>query len=396
MEYRFADRISKVSPSAIRELFKFTQDPEVISFAAGSPSQEAFPVEELKEIANEIFSEMPYGVLKYGVSEGYEPLRQQIKDAMKAEKTFREEADNLFITSGAQQVMDLLTKTICNEHDVVLSEEPAFVGSLNTFKTYNVDLVGVKVGADGMDIDDLEAKLEKYGDRVKFIYTIPNFQNPMGFTMPIEKRKALYDLAKKYQVIVLEDNPYGKLRTSGEEVANIKTFDDEGLVVYAGTFSKILAPGIRVGYVIGPEKLIAKMIVGKQATDVHTSLFAQVLASKFIERTNMPEYFKSLQAIYRKKVDFMSEQIDKYLLDYVTYNKPEGGLFIWCQLKDGIDMQAFCKKALENKVAVVPGSSFMIDGQNINSFRLNFSNPSDEDIVKGMQLLAKTAESMIK
>ncbi len=393
MQYSFADRISNVSPSAIRELFKFTQNPEVISFSAGSPAQEAFPVEELGKIANEIFTEMPYGVLKYGVSEGYEPLREQIRKAMQAEKTFDPDEDNLFITSGAQQVMDLLTKCICNEGDVILSEEPAFVGSLNTFKTYNVNLVGVKVGSDGMNIEDLEEKLEKYKGKVKFIYTIPNFQNPMGFTMPLEKRKGLYDLAKKYQVVVLEDNPYGRLRTSGEDVPNIKSFDDEGIVVYAGTFSKILAPGIRVGYVIGNKDLIAKMIVGKQATDVHTCLFAQVLVSKFLERTNMPEYFKSLQAIYRKKVDFMCEQIDKYLLDYVTYNKPEGGLFVWCELKGDIDMAAFCKKALENKVAVVPGSSFMIDSQNINCFRMNFSNPSDEDIIKGMQILAKTAES---
>lgn len=396
MDYTFSNKMSSLAPSAIREILKATSDPSVISFAAGNPAPEAFPTEAVQEITKHILSENPITALQYGVTEGYEPLRKRLSAYMKEKHNVGRDFDSYIITSGAQQVMDLTTKALCNEGDTVICEAPSFIGSLNCFRSYGVNLCGVEVEADGMNIERLENALQT-AKNVKFIYTIPNFQNPSGATMSAEKRKAVYELAKKYGVIILEDNPYGDLRVSGEYIPPIKSLDEEGIVVYAGSFSKILSPGIRVGYAIANEAIAAKLTVGKQCTDVHTPVLCQMVVNEWMEKYDMAGHIDRIRGIYRNKLNLMCDLIDEVLPDSVTYNRPDGGLFIWCKLPDSVDMDAFCRTAVQNKVAVVPGSAFMTDeSAHTQCFRLNFSTPTDENIEKGMRILGKVAHDVIK
>lgn len=393
MEYTFSNRISSLKPSAIREILKATSQPGVIPFAAGNPSAQAFPVDEVKKISAEIFDNDPILALQYGITEGYEPLRNRILSHMKSKHNISRDFDNIIITSGAQQVMDLASKVFLNEGDTVICETPSFIGSLNCFRSYNAKLYGIPVESDGMDIAKLEKALEE-NKNVKFIYTIPNFQNPSGVTMSLAKRKALYKLAKKYEVLILEDNPYGDLRVSGEDIPNIKSFDEDGIVIYCGSFSKILSPGLRVGYTIAPQSIIAKMTVGKQTSDVHTPIFNQLVVDRWMEKYDFEKHIEKIKGIYKSKLELMCSLVDEHLGDFVKYVRPEGGLFVWCELPEEIDMIEFCQKAVEKKVAVVPGTAFTMDeNDKTNCFRMNFSTPSDEMIIEGMKRLGDVKRS---
>ena len=259
MDYNFSEKVSHLQASAIREILKFTSDPEVISFAAGNPAPEAFPVDEIDRISKEIFAQDPILALQYSITEGYPKLREQLKAWMQREGNFDPERDELIITSGAQQANELTAKVLCDEGDTLVCEAPSFIGSLNAFKSYNVDLHGVTLDEDGINIEELEKVLKE--KNVRLIYLIPNFQNPTGRTTSLEKRKQVYELAKKYGAVILEDNPYGDLRFAGENIKSIKSLDKDGIVVYSGTFSKVLAPGIRVGYVSGPKEIIQKISI---------------------------------------------------------------------------------------------------------------------------------------
>ncbi len=392
MDYIFSDKISNLQPSAIREILKATADPSIIPLAAGNPAPDAFPVEEVQKIAENILQTIPVDALQYGVSEGYQPLRDTIADWIKNKENIGTDDDTVLILSGATQVMDLVTKVLCNEGDTVICEEPSFIGSLNCFRSYGCRLKGVPVEADGMDMDALEKALDET-DKVKFIYTIPNFQNPSGTTMSLEKRQRLYSLAKKHNVIVLEDNPYGDLRVAGENVPTIKSMDTEGIVIYAGSFSKILAPGLRVAYCCGPKQILAKMTVGKQASDVHTPCLNQMIVNEWFKNYDVDAHIAKIQGIYRKRLNLMCDAIDRELGDFVEYVRPEGGLFIWCKLPDYVDMLEFVKKAVDKKVAVVPGNAFLTDDKADTQYiRLNFSTPTEEGIVKGIQILGEIAK----
>lgn len=389
MEYTFSKRISSLQPSAIREILKATADPAVIPFAAGNPDAAAFPIEEVRAISKRIFEEAPVTALQYGVTEGYAPLRARVKQYMQEKHNIGRDFDDLIITSGATQVMDLSTKTLCNFGDVVISESPSFIGSLNCFRSYGVQLRGVPVEADGMNMDILEQKLQE-NQNVRFIYTIPNFQNPSGATMSLEKRKKLYALAKQYGVLILEDNPYGDLRVAGEALPSIKSMDEDGIVIYAGSFSKVLAPGVRVGYTVAPAPIVAKMTVGKQAADTHTPMFTQMLVDEWMATTDFVAHIQKIREIYRRKLNLMCDLIDEKLGGFVEYVRPEGGMFVWCRLPDSVNMLDFCARAVEKKVAVVPGSAFTVEeGETTNCFRMNFTTPSDENIVKGMDILGE-------
>nr|WP_317413493.1 PLP-dependent aminotransferase family protein [uncultured Solibaculum sp.] len=392
MQYTFSDRVSSLQPSAIREILKFTADPTVISFAAGNPAPEAFPVKEVAEISSRIFAERPIDALQYSITEGYTPLRDRMKNFMRDRYNSYRDFDELIITSGAQQVMELTTKALCNEGDTIICEAPSFIGSLNAFRSFGVKLRGVPVESDGIDIAQLEEAL-KEEKKAKFIYVIPNFQNPSGVTMSLEKRKAVYDLAGKYGVMILEDNPYGELRVKGENIPTIKSLDTDGRVIYAGTFSKVLSPGIRVGYAVAPSPVIQKMVVCKQVTDVHTNIFGQMLADEFMANYDFDAHLENIRGIYRKKMGLMLDLMKQHLPGSVTWNEPEGGLFIWCTLPEGTDMLGFCKEAVETyRVAVVPGTAFLTDeSAPCSSFRLNFSTPTDQQLVEGMEKLGKAA-----
>lgn len=397
MEYSFSDRVQALKPSAIREIFKYAADPEVVSLSAGNPSPEAFPIEEIKEISARLLEENPIGVLQYSVTEGYPQLRETLKEYMKSHHNVGKDFDDILITTGAQQIMDLATKSLVNEGDVVITEAPSFIGSLNTFRSYNAKLVGVNIDDDGMNMEELEKALKTHKN-ARFIYTIPNFQNPSGITMSLEKRKKIYELAKKYNVLILEDNPYGDLRYSGEYIPCIKSFDDEGIVLYAGSMSKVISPGIRVAYVIAPKPIFQKMVVCKQGNDVHTNIWSQMVCNELMTKYDFDAHLEKLRKLYSKKAQFMMDLMDKYLVPMgITYAKITGGLFTMCTLPDYVDMQEFCKDAIKNKVCVVPGNAFLTDeSEKCHTFRVNFSTPTDEQLEKGIKLLAKTAEKYIK
>lgn len=395
MQYKFSDKIASLKPSAVREILKSTADPEVIALAAGNPAPEAFPVDDIKRIASEVMEQETILALQYGVTEGYAPLIDELKAMLQRRLGLGREFDELIVTSGATQVMELLTKVLCNEGDSVAVEDPSFIGSLNAFRSYGVNLRGVPIDDDGINIEALEKTLQS-DDRIRFLYVIPNFQNPSGCTMSLEKRKAVYDLACRYDIIVLEDNPYGDLRVEGEDLPCIKSFDTEGRVVYAGTFSKVISPGIRVGYTLGPGPVLAKMTVGKQTEDVHNVMFSQLLVYHWLTECDIEAHIKKMQAIYRKKRDLMCGLIDSELGDYVTYVRPEGGLFVWCRLDDRLPMMEFCRKAVGKKVAVVPGTAFLSDPEGTTQYiRLNYSTPTDDEIEQGLKLLGEVAREMI-
>ncbi len=392
MDYKFSDRVLTLKPSAIREIFKYAADPTVVSLSAGNPSPDAFPAKEIGEISARIFQERPIDALQYSVTEGYPPLRDALTDYMKRKYNVGREFDSILITSGAQQVMDLLTKSLCNEGDVVICEAPSFIGSLNTFRSYRARLRGVPMEDDGMDMAELEKALREE-PRAKSIYTIPNFQNPSGITMSWEKRQAMYQLAKKYGVLILEDNPYGDLRFSGEPIPPVKSLDEDGLVVYCGSFSKVISPGMRVGYAIAPQTLLQKMIVCKQGEDVHTNIWSQMVCHEFMTRYDFDAHLERLRTIYREKSAYTMRLMNEHLVpNGITYLPIEGGLFLWCTLPQGVDMPAFCKEAVLRKVCVVPGNAFLTDeNEPCQSFRINYSTPTDEQLKRGIEILGALA-----
>lgn len=396
MEYKFSDKVSGLQASAIREILKFTSDPEVISFAAGNPAPEAFPTERIAEISAELLRDDPVLALQYSITEGYTPLRDFLKGWMAEKNCFHKEFDELIITSGGQQANELSCKVLLNEGDTLLCESPSFIGSLNAFRSYNVNLVGVDMDDDGINLEKLENAL-KTEKNVKILYLIPNFQNPTGRTMSFAKRKAVYELACKYDFIILEDDPYGELRFAGENVPTIKSLDTEGRVIYSSTFSKIISSGFRTGFVSAPAPIIQKMIVCKQVSDVHSNIWAQVVSYRFMTTVDREAHFNKLRSIYRKKCDLMCSYIENGFSKDITYIKPQGGLFIWCTLPESCDMNAFCTKAVRDyKVAVVPGNSFSIKADEVSkSFRLNYSTPTNDQIEKGMDILARMTREML-
>lgn len=394
MEYSFSDRVNSLKPSAIREIFKYAADPEVVSLSAGNPAPDAFPAKEIAEISADLLSRRPVDALQYGLTEGYTPLRDYLKKYMKDKYGIGSENDRLIITSGAQQVMDLAAKSLCNEGDVVICEAPSFIGSLNSFRSYNARLVGVPVEPDGINTEILEEKL-KTEKNVRFIYVIPNFQNPSGVTMSLEKRKKVYSLAKKYGVMILEDNPYGELRYFGENVPAIKSLDTDGIVMYAGSFSKVISPGMRVGWCVAPNPVIQKMVVCKQGQDVHTNMWSQIVIHEYVTKYDFEEHLNYLRELYRKKARFMMDLLDKHLAPYITYDKIDGGLFIMCKLPDNINMLDFCKEAVKRKVCVVPGNAFLTDEtEECHTFRVNFSTPTDQQLEKGVKILGELIKEL--
>lgn len=395
MEYKFSERVLTLKPSAIREIFKYAADPTYISLSAGNPAPEAFPVKPLAEISAKLMAENPILALQYSTTEGYTPLRDHLRAYMREKHNTGRDFDDILITSGAQQIMDLFTKSILNEGETVLTEAPSFIGTLNDFRSYRAKLVGIPMDTDGMNMEALEKALQTEKN-VKFIYTIPNFQNPSGITMSLEKRKKLYDLAKQYGVMILEDNPYGDLRYAGEALPTIKSFDEEGIVLYAGSFSKVISPGMRVGYAIGPKPVLAKMTVCKQGQDVHTNIWSQVLCHRFMTEYDYEAHLDGLRALYTKKRAFLLDLMEKNLAPHITWDPFDGGLFAWCHLPAGVDMQAFVQKALEKKVCVVPGTAFLTDENDpCDAFRINFSTPTDEQLQKGIELLGEAVREML-
>lgn len=396
MSYSLSAKFANLKPSAVREILKVTNEPGMIAFAGGSPDTAAFPCEEVKKISAEILGEDPVSALVYGVSEGYEPLRETVRKWLKRRGNIGTDEDVVIITAGGTQVMDITTRVLTSEGDTVICEEPSFIGSLNCFRSHGCKLAGVPIDADGMNMQALE-RVIKENPNAKFIYTIPNFQNPGGTTMSLEKRKRMYELALQNDLVILEDDPYGNLRVAGEDVSAIKSMDTEGIVFYAGSFSKILAPGIRVAYAVIPKKAAGAFTIGKQVSDVHTGVLNQMIVSRWFDEYDVDRHILDIRKIYKRKLDLMCDCLDRYCAGFITYVRPQGGLFIWAKLPDDVDMLQYVNALLERKVAVVPGSAFMTDDTAPCSYiRLNFSTPSDADIVKGVQIMGEVAEKFRK
>lgn len=395
MDYNFSDSFKNLQPSAIREIFKSLTDPSIISFAAGNPAPESFPVEALAKLAANIFDTTPSQALQYGITEGFPGLRDEIAKRQKQRFNIGRDFDMTVVTSGGQQGLELCCRVLCNLGDVVLCENPSFIGALNAFRACGAKTVGVPMDDDGINIEALE-NLIKETENIKLLYVIPTFQNPRGSSTSLEKRRAIYEIAKKNNIIILEDNPYGELRFAGNEIPTIKSFDDDGTVVYCSSFSKILSAGMRVGFVIGHANLLQKMVVAKQCEDVHTNNFFQMLCYKYITEYDLDKHIEKIRSIYRHKCGLMLEALDKEMPKSVKYTRPEGGLFIWCTLPNGLDSGEFAKFAISKKIAVVPGATFNCDtAAPSDSFRINYSTPSDEQITNGVKILATAVNEYI-
>ena len=389
MPFIESDRMRSVSGSIIRELVKLTAAPDMISFAGGDPSPDSFPTEEIAAIANDALLHRGVSMLQYGFTEGFPPLRETLKSYYIKKHGFPKETDELITCSGGQQAADLVSKVLLNEGDQVLCEELSFVGVLNTFRAYGAKLVGVRMEPDGMNIEDLEKKIQA-SPRAKLIYIIPNFQNPTGFTTSLAKRQAIYALAQRYDLMILEDDPYGELRYEGDFLPPLKSMDTDGRVVYGGSFSKTMAPALRVGFVVAEKALMKRLVVAKQTGDVHTATLTQEICYRYMAEHDFEGHLQDIRRLYAVKCKRMLDDMEQKFSPAVTFNRPQGGLFVTAFLPEGMDAWPFVQEGIARKVACVPGVAFVMDPQvPSNAFRMNFSMPSLEQIDQGTDILGK-------
>lgn len=393
MKYNFSEKMQGMKPSIIREILKQMSDPALISFAGGNPAAESFPVLEIARISNNILQENPVSALQYSVTEGVHFARQAIKSYVNSRFETTKDDDELLVMSGSQQVIDFATKCFCNEGDVVAVEEPAFIGAYNTFRSHGTVLRGVPLEDDGVDLTALETALAKT-PRPKMFYCIPNFQNPTGVVTCAQKRKAIYDLCLKYNVIILEDDPYGELRIQGEAIPPIKSHDEKGIVIYAGSFSKILSAGMRLAFCIANKEIAAKITVAKQCCDVHTNVWAQLVAAQFLTACNIDAHLCRIRSIYTNKAALMESSL-RQNCPALQFSSPKGGMFIWASLPPKINMPSFVNACLEKKLALIPGNVFYTNENTAtNAVRINFSTPAEDSIKKGTAIMKEVLDNL--
>lgn len=386
---QFSNLAMNLKASEIRELLKLTTMPEIISFAGGLPAPELFPTEDLKKVDEAVLTKEGQAALQYGTTEGYTPLREQIAGRMK--KSFMVDCtpENIVITSGSQQGLSLLAQIFLNPGDVVLVESPTYLGAINAFKLCGPEFVEVPTDDKGIIPEELEKILAKYGDRVRMMYVIPEFQNPTGITWPMERRKAFMDIINRYDFPVLEDDPYGELRFDGDKVPSLKSMDTKGNIIFLGSFSKILMPGLRIAWMVADPVIIDKVVKLKQAVDLQASSFGQRQTSFFIDMYDLDAHVAKIKELYKKRRNLMCDSMKEYFPEGITFTYPEGGLFTWVTLPEGMDAKELMPKVLAKNVAYVPGGPFYPHGGNANHFRLNYSNMPEERIVEGIKRLAE-------
>jgi 2-aminoadipate transaminase len=386
--------------SAIRELLKFVEDPEVISFAGGMPAPDAFPIKEFTDACNRVLKTQSSQALQYGSTDGYLPLREMIAQQSKR-YGIEVTPENILITSGSQQALDLLGKIFINPGDHIVVENPTYVGALQALNAYGAEYIPVPTDEEGMVTSELEKSLRS---SPKFIYVLPNFQNPTGVTLSFERRLQLIELSEKYGVPIIEDDPYGQLRFEGDNLPPIEVLDSQtraqggcysGNVIYTSTFSKTLSPGIRLAWVIAPPEVIHKLVLAKQGTDLHTATFNQMIAYEVGKNGFINEHVKYIRKIYKERRDVMLDTLEEHMPEGVKWTHPEGGLFLWMTLPECIDSRELLTEALKFKVAFVPGCSFFADGSHPNTMRLNFSYASPDLINEGIGRLAKAVKQFI-
>lgn len=398
----YAKRTNRMKASAIRELLKLTEKPEVISFGGGMPAPEIFPVEEVGKACDRILKNFSDKALQYGTTEGYNPLREMLANDAK-KRGLSCGIDNIIITSGSQQALDLLGKVFIDPGDRILVENPTYLGTLQAWNSYECDYITVKSDKFGMLPDSLEEQL-KTGP--KLMYAIPNFQNPTGISFSLERRKKIVELADKYGVPIIEDDPYGRLRYSGDDIPTLAQLDSEmrgqtncdynGNVIYLSTFSKILAPGIRLAWVIGPHEAVSKMAQAKQGVDLNTSTFNQLIAYEVGKDGFIDKHLEVIKRVYHERRDVMLDALDEHFPQSITWTRPDGGLFLWATLPEGNDAAELMKEALKENVAYVPGGSFHPLGGGDNTMRLNFSFSNPQTINEGIGRLARVLKTHLK
>lgn len=392
IERLFSKRAKNLRASEIRELLKVTQAPDMISFAGGLPNPEAFPVKIIHECIEKTFQKDIDKALQYGTTEGLTQLRSVLAERMKNTKNINCDLHDILITSGSQQALSLVALCFLDPGDTYLTCVPAYLGALQAFSAYEANCEAIPMNEEGIDIDSLRRNIERLrrvGVNPKFIYTVPTFQNPSGETMSINRRKEILDVASEYDFLIVEDDPYSEIFFEKKTIPPIKSFDTKGRVIYTSTFSKILAPGFRLGWVIASKEILDKLILAKQATDLCTNVFAQYIGYEYIHGGFLDDHIKKIRNLYKKKRDIMLESLKKYFPKKVTWTVPEGGMFIWITLPKGVDTRLMFQKALAKKVAYVTGDAFYPEGKNFNSMRLNFSYSDDETIKEGIKRLAE-------
>jgi len=400
MKHHFSRRVAGAKRSAIRELLKLTEQPDIISFGGGLPAPETFPHDEMAEIAAEIIRENYANVLQYGLTEGSKTLRRAVCDWL-VPQGLDVTIHDLLVTTASQQALDLLCKAFIDPGDVIFCGLPTYLGAVQAFTLFQVDKIGVPLEDDGMDLDELERRIEtarSEGKTLKAIYVIPDFQNPSGITMSLEKRKRLLEIARREDLLIFEDNPYGHLRFAGEPIPSICSMDDEGRVILLLTFSKTLCAGLRLAVMVARGDLMDALVRAKQATDLCTSKLTQHLAAQYMIRYGLENHLKEIRPIYREKRDAMIAALERYMPEDagITWTNPEGGLFVWMRLPEGIDTTDMLQDAIEHKVAYVPGASSYVDGRGQNTIRLSYSLVTPEKIDEGIRRLAGVVKTAIE
>ncbi len=394
MSNKYADRLDNMKVSEIRQLLALTQDPSIISFAGGLPAPELFPLKDYKEAVCDVLDNDGQRALQYGPTEGFVPLREEIVKRMEKVQV-NTNIDEILITSGSQQGLDFAAKIFINPGDIIISESPTYLGALNAFNAYQPAYIEIETDDDGMIMEELETVL-KENKNAKFIYAIPDFQNPTGKTWSVERRKKLVELANKYDITIIEDNPYGELRFEGERLPAIKHYDTEGRVAFLGTFSKIFAPGLRLGWVCAAPELLQKFSLSKQASDLQASTTAQIELAKFLEMFDIEEHIEKIKKVYSERKNLMIEEMKKEFPPEIKYTNPQGGLFLWVELPENLDSKEIAEKALAKKVAYVPGQAFYPSGSKKNALRMNYSNMPEDRIIEGIKRLGEVFREAIE
>ena len=386
--------MSYIKASEIREILKVTEQEDVISFAGGLPAPELFPIDEINEINQIVLKEAGTKALQYTTTEGYAPLREWIAKRMNERLATSFDKDNILITHGSQQGLDLSGKVFLDEGDIVLCESPTYLAAISAFKAYGCSFIEIPTDEHGMDMQVLEDVLSNI-DKIKLIYVIPTFQNPTGKTWSLERRKKLAELSAQYNVAVVEDNPYGELRFEGESLPSVKSFDSMGNILCTGSFAKIFCPGFRIGWIAGDKEIIRKYVLVKQGTDLQCNTIAQMTIAEYLKRYNIDNHIEKIIKVYRKRRDIAIECIERYFPDSVKFTHPAGGLFTWIELPEGVSARDILDICLNKKIAFVPGGSFYPNNNKENTFRINYSNMPEDGIEKGLKILGEVLQEYI-
>ena len=389
MNNLFAERMKSVHKSFIREILKVTEDKNIISFAGGLPNPKSFPVTEIGEAVSKILSQNGEEILQYSTTEGYLPLREYIAERY-SKKGLKVSADEILITNGSQQGIDLVSKVFLNKRDKVLVEDPTYLAAIQSFGLFEPQFVSVPLLEDGVDIDSLQRILAE--NKIKLFYSVTNFQNPTGITYSKEKRQKLAEILKNEDIVFVEDNPYGEIRFLGEDIPPVKAYLEDSVLF--GSFSKIVSPGMRLGWIVANEDIMEKLIIAKQASDLHSNYFTQRAVYQYLIDNDIDEHIEKIKEMYRDQRNLMVSMIEKYFPENVEYTKPEGGMFLWVTLPEGLSSMDLFELAITENVAFVPGQAFYVDDSGNNSLRLNFSNSNNDQIEEGIKRLGNAINKL--